>query len=70
VDNCSPLRTAHMRDPVGPEIHFGAEQFIDELAAAVGEDPVAFRLRYLTEARHQAVVKAAAEKPDGSKEFF
>src|SRR6266850_2249951 len=62
VDNCSPLRTAHMRAPVGPEIHFGAEQFIDELAAAVGEDPVAFRLRYLTDARHQAVVKAAAEK--------
>ena len=62
VDSCSPLRTAHMRDPVGPEIHFGSEQFIDELAAAVGEDPVAFRLRYLTEARHAAVVKAAAEK--------
>ncbi|TMI11158.1 MAG: xanthine dehydrogenase family protein molybdopterin-binding subunit [Betaproteobacteria bacterium] len=62
VENCSPLRTAHMRDPVGPEIHFGAEQFIDELAAAVGEDPVAFRLRYLTDPRHQAVVKAAAEK--------
>ena len=62
VENCSPLRTAHMRDPVGPEIHFGAEQFIDELAAAVGEDPVAFRLRYLTNPRHQAVVKAAAEK--------
>jgi CO/xanthine dehydrogenase Mo-binding subunit len=62
VENCSPLRTAHMRDPVGPEIHFGSEQFIDELAAAVGEDPVAFRLRYLTEARHAAVVRAAAEK--------
>ena len=62
VDSCSPLRTAHMRDPVGPEIHFGSEQFIDELAATVGEDPVAFRLRYLTEARHAAVVKAAAEK--------
>jgi CO/xanthine dehydrogenase Mo-binding subunit len=62
VENCSPLRTAHMRDPVGPEIHFGAEQFIDELAAAVGEDPVAFRLRYLAEARHAAVVRAAAEK--------
>src|SRR5438270_112335 len=62
VDSCSPLRTAHMRDPVGPEIHFGSEQFIDELAAAVGEDPVAFRLGYLPEARHAAVVKAAAEK--------
>jgi CO/xanthine dehydrogenase Mo-binding subunit len=62
VDSCSPLRTAHMRDPVGPEIHFGSEQFIDEVAAAAGEDPVAFRLKYLTDPRHQAVVKAAADK--------
>jgi CO/xanthine dehydrogenase Mo-binding subunit len=62
VDSCSPLRTAHLRDPVGPEIHFGSEQFIDELAHAAGEDPVAFRLRYLTNPRHQAVVKAVAEK--------
>ena len=62
VDGCSPLRTSHLRDPVGPEIHFGSEQFIDELAIAAGEDPVAFRLKYLTNPRHQAVVKAAAEK--------
>src|SRR3954465_1602693 len=44
VDGCSPLRTAHMRDPVGPEIHFGSEQFIDEVARAAGEDAGAFRL--------------------------
>ncbi|HZQ74742.1 MAG TPA: molybdopterin cofactor-binding domain-containing protein [Burkholderiales bacterium] len=62
VDSCSPLRTAHLRDPVGPDIHFGSEQFIDELAAALGEDPVAFRLKYLSNPRHQAVVRAAAEK--------
>ena len=62
VEGCSPLRTSHLRDPVGPEIHFGSEQFIDELAIAAGEDPVAFRLKYLTNPRHQAVVKAAAEK--------
>jgi CO/xanthine dehydrogenase Mo-binding subunit len=62
VESCSPLRTAHMRDPVGPEIHFGSEQFIDELAAGLGEDPVAFRLKYLTNPRHAAVVKAVAEK--------
>jgi CO/xanthine dehydrogenase Mo-binding subunit len=62
VDSCSPLRTGHLRDPVGPEIHFGSEQFIDELALAAGEDPVAFRLKYLTNPRHQAVVKAVAEK--------
>src|SRR6185503_17542947 len=62
VDNCSPLRTSHLRDPVGPELHFASESFIDELAAAAGEDPVAFRLKYLTNPRHAAVVKAAAEK--------
>jgi len=62
VDHCSPLRTSHFRDPVGPEIHFGSEQFIDEVARAAGEDAVAFRLRYLTNPRHQAVVKAVAEK--------
>ena len=62
VDNCSPLRTGHLRDPVGPELHFASESFIDELASAAGEDPVAFRLKYLSNARHAAVVKAVAEK--------
>jgi len=62
LDSCSPLRTAHLRDPVGPEIHFGSEQFIDELAFAANEDPVAFRLKYVTAARDAAVIKAAAEK--------
>ena len=62
LDACSPLRTAHLRDPVGPEIHFGSEQFIDELAHAANEDPVAFRLKYVTGARDAAVIKAAAEK--------
>jgi len=62
VDSCSPLRTGHLRDPVGLEIHFGSEQFIDEVALAAGEDPVAFRLKYLTNPRHQAVVKSVAEK--------
>ena len=62
VERSSPLRTSHLRDPVGPEIHFASEQFIDELAVAAGEDPVAFRLRYLTAPRDAAVVRAAAEK--------
>jgi CO/xanthine dehydrogenase Mo-binding subunit len=62
LDACSPLRSAHLRDPVGPEIHFGSEQFIDELAAITGEDPVAFRLKYVTAPRDAAVIKAAAEK--------
>jgi nicotinate dehydrogenase subunit B len=62
LERSSPLRTSHMRDPLGPEVHFASEQFIDELAAAAGADPVAFRLRYINAPRDAAVVRAAAEK--------
>ena len=59
----SPLRVSHLRDPLGPELHFASESFIDEVALAAGADPVAFRLRYLAhDTRHAAVVKAVAEK--------
>ena len=34
LDRASPLRTAHLRDPVGPQIHFASESFIDEVAHA------------------------------------
>jgi CO/xanthine dehydrogenase Mo-binding subunit len=61
LDRASPLRTAHLRDPVGPQIQFASESFIDELAAAVGAVPVAVRLRHLKAPRDIAVVKAAAE---------
>ena len=61
LDRASPLRTAHLRDPVGPQIQFASESFIDEIAAATSADPVAFRLRYLKAPRDIAVVKAAAE---------
>ncbi|MGB8057631.1 MAG: molybdopterin cofactor-binding domain-containing protein, partial [Pseudolabrys sp.] len=33
LDRSSPLRSAHLRDPVGPQIHFASESFIDEVAA-------------------------------------
>lgn len=56
------LRTGHLRDPDGMATCFASESFIDELAWAAGEDPVAFRLRHLGDARHQAVVKAAAAR--------
>jgi len=62
LDRASPLRTGHLRDPLGAETHFASESFIDELAHAVGADPVAFRLKYLNDPRHIAVIKAAAEK--------
>lgn len=62
LDRASPLRSAHLRDPVGPQIHFASESFIDEVAAAVNADPIEFRLRYIKEPRDVAVIKAAAEK--------
>lgn len=56
----SPLRTAHMRDPEGPGVTFIIESFIDELAAAAGQDAVAFRLKHLKDPRHLETVQAAA----------
>jgi nicotinate dehydrogenase subunit B len=61
LDRASPLRSSHLRDPVGPQIHFASESFIDEIAAAVGADPIEFRLRHIKEPRDVAVIKAAAE---------
>ncbi|HET8919952.1 MAG TPA: molybdopterin cofactor-binding domain-containing protein [Xanthobacteraceae bacterium] len=62
LDRGSPLRTSHLRDPIGPQLHFASESFMDEVAAALNLDPVAFRLQYVTDARDIAVIKAAAEK--------
>jgi nicotinate dehydrogenase subunit B len=62
LDRASPLRTSHLRDPVGPQIHFASESFIDEVAAAVNADPIEFRLRHIKEPRDIAVIKAAAQK--------
>ena len=58
----SPLRSAHLRDPVGPQVHFASESFIDEVAAALALDPIEFRLRHVKDPRDVAVIKAAAEK--------
>jgi nicotinate dehydrogenase subunit B len=67
----TPLRTGNLRDPNGPQSTFGAESFIDELAAAAKTDPLEFRMNMLTRsttddagfrrARSIAVLKAAAE---------
>jgi CO/xanthine dehydrogenase Mo-binding subunit len=57
----SPLRTSHFRDPYGPEVHFASESFIDEMAYASGMDPVAFRLKHVTDPRDKDVINAAAQ---------
>src|SRR5437016_12965634 len=58
----SPLRSAHLRDPGGPQIHFASESFMDEVAAALNLDPIEFRLRHVKDPRDIAVIKAAAAK--------
>ncbi len=62
LDRASPLRTAHMRDPGGPQVHFAVESFMDELAYHLGMDPLEFRLKNVENQRDLAVIKAAAEK--------
>ena len=62
LDRASPLRSSHLRDPVGPQIHFASESFMDEVAAALDQDPVQFRLAHVKDARDTAVIKGAAEK--------
>src|SRR6266852_1304243 len=70
LESGSPLRTGHLRDPLGPETHFASESFIDEIAHAAGVDPVAFRLKYVKDPRHVAVIKAAADKAGWSKRRY
>jgi CO/xanthine dehydrogenase Mo-binding subunit len=62
LDRSSPLRSSHLRDPVGPQIHFASESFMDEVAAALNLDPIEFRLRHVKDPRDVALIKAAAEK--------
>jgi nicotinate dehydrogenase subunit B len=62
LDRASPLRSSHLRDPVGPQIHFASESFIDEVAAALNLDAIEFRLRHIKDARDIALIKAAAQK--------
>lgn len=57
-----PLRTSSLRSLGAFANLFAIESFMDELAHAAGEDPLAFRLRYLRDPRARAVLEAAAEK--------
>lgn len=58
----SPLRGAHLRDPLGPQILFASESFMDELAASTKADPIEFRMRHLDDERAREVLRAASER--------
>ncbi len=56
----SPFFTGPLRSPDRLQNTFANECFMDELAAAAQADPVAYRLRHLSDPRMIAVVNAAA----------
>ena len=62
IKQASPLRTSHMRDPVGLQIQFASEQFMDEVAFEAGLDPIAFRMRYAPSARDQDLFAQLRDK--------
>ena len=58
----SPLRQGSYRGLAAPANFFARESHMDELAHAVGMDPLEFRLKNLKNDRIRAVLQAAAEK--------
>ncbi len=58
----SPLRPGSYRALAATANHFARETHMDELAHAVGMDPLAFRLKNLKDERLRAVLQAAAER--------
>jgi isoquinoline 1-oxidoreductase len=58
----SPLRTGPYRGLAATANHFARESHMDDLAHALGLDPLAFRLKNLKDERLRAVLKAAAKQ--------
>jgi len=65
MDN--PVRTSALRTLGAYANVFAIESFMDELAAAAGIDPVAFRLAHIKDERERAVIEAWARPPAGNR---
>jgi nicotinate dehydrogenase subunit B len=57
-----PVRTSALRTLGAQGNVFAIESFLDEIATERGEDPVAFRLRHLTDERAKDVIRTAARR--------
>ena len=57
----SPFFTGPLRSPARLQNTFAHESFLDEVAARVKADPVAYRLRHLSDPRLKEVVASAAK---------
>ena len=57
-----PMRVSALRTLGAYANVFALESFMDELAAAAGQDPVAFRLAHMKDPRARAVIEAVAKK--------
>jgi nicotinate dehydrogenase subunit B len=57
-----PIRTSSLRTLGAFGNVFALESFLDELCVERGEDPLAFRLRHLSDQRAWAVLEAAAKR--------
>jgi CO/xanthine dehydrogenase Mo-binding subunit len=57
-----PIRTSALRTLGAQGNVFAIECFLDELAAERGEDPVAFRLRHLSDPRARDVIQSVAKR--------
>ena len=58
----SPLRQGSYRGLAATANHFARESHMDEMAHAAGTEPLAFRMKNLSNPRLKAVLEAAAEK--------
>ncbi len=62
VGSDAPLRQGSYRALAATANNFAREAFMDELAAAAGADPLAFRLAHLDNVRLRAVLETAAQR--------
>ncbi|WP_027861846.1 molybdopterin cofactor-binding domain-containing protein [Marmoricola sp. URHB0036] len=61
------FNTGSMRNIYSPDVRVANELVIDQLARAMGKDPLAFRLAFLKDERVKAVLRKAAEVGDWGK---